>query len=198
MTERAPHSVAGPSSRERDLVCRASHGELAAFDQLFVLHKDAVYACLWHLLDRDAELVEEAVGGVFLNAYRGLARFRGESSFSTWLYRIAVNEANRRRRQRRRWRLFGPVPLKDCDPETPNEGTDPAGNLLREDERRRLCQAVRALPEPYRTPTVLRYMSGMTSQEVGDILRRPAGTIRYQLSRAMQILRERLGSEWQE
>jgi RNA polymerase sigma-70 factor, ECF subfamily len=179
------------------LLQRAQSGETEAFDHLFTLHKDGVYACLWHLLDGDADLVEEAVGNVFLSAYRGLTRFRGDSSFSTWLYRIAVNEAHMRRRQKRRWQLFGSLSLQECAVQTlPNAG-DPAEDLLHADEKRRLWQAVRALPEPYRTPTILHYMSGMASQEIADVLRRPAGTIRYQLSRALQILRERLGSEWQ-
>src|SRR5258708_24306550 len=96
-----------PTLPEQPLLHRARAGEAEAFDCLFREHKDSVYACLWHLLDGEADLVEEAVGSVFLNAYRSLGRFRGESSFSTWLYRIAVNEAHARLRQRRRRRLFG-------------------------------------------------------------------------------------------
>jgi RNA polymerase sigma-70 factor (ECF subfamily) len=197
LAECAPQNEEDLLSREQNLVSRAVNGDAQAFDCLFVQHKDAVYACLWHLLDGNADLVEEAVGNVFLSAYRGLRRFRGDSSFSTWLYRIAVNEAHARRRQERRWRPWGSFSLQEQVAETlPNVG-DPAEDLLQADEKRRLWQAVRALPEPFRTPTILHYMSGMTSQEISDVLRRPAGTIRYQLSRALQILRERLGSEWQ-
>src|SRR5579871_5794658 len=92
-----------PFLLEHSLLQRARTGETEAFDHLFTEYKDGVYACLWHLLDGDADLVEEAVGNVFLSAYRSLGRFRGESSFSTWLYRIAVNEAHARNRQKRRW-----------------------------------------------------------------------------------------------
>src|SRR5437016_13477253 len=92
---------------------RARSGEDEAFDCLFRQHKDGVYACLWHLLDGEADLVEEAVGSVFLNAYRSLGRFRGDSSFSTWLYRIAVNEAHARIRQKRRWKLLGWLSLHE-------------------------------------------------------------------------------------
>jgi len=52
------------------------------------------------------------------------------------------------------------------------------------------------LPEPYKTPVILRYLNGMDSTEISAVLGRPAGTVRYQLSRALQLLRERLGSEW--
>ena len=182
---------------EQTLLLRARAGETDAFDCLFREHKDGVYACLWNLLDGEADLVEEAVGSVFLSAYTGLGRFRGAASFSTWLYRIAVNEAHARIRQKRRQQLFRWFSLHD--PEVAKAAVamsdDPADRLLRSEEDRRLRQAVQCLPEPYRTAVVLRYLSGMAAAEIAEILHRPAGTVRYQLSRALQILRERLGSE---
>lgn len=196
MTEPQPFFEAHPQPPERDLVRRAAKGDPSAFDHLFTTHKDSVYAYLWHLLDGDAEVVEEAVGSVFLSAFRGLSRFRGESAFSTWLYRIAVNEARRCHRRllaRNRFRL---VMLLDSACDARSDGLDPEAQFLREDRHRGIRLAVRALPEPYRTPVILRYAAGMSSVEVGEVLGRPAGTIRYQLSRAMQMLRERLGVEW--
>jgi len=183
---------------ESEIVNRARAGQAAAFDELFVLHKDGVYACLWHLLGGDAESVEEAVGAVFLNAYRSLQGFRGESAFSTWLYRIAVNEARLRIRQKRRWQLPGWLSLHgpDAAAETQQRTQNPEEQFVRAEQDGKLWQAVSALPEPYRTPVILRYMSDMPSPEIAEVLGRPAGTIRYQLSRAVQILRDRLGSEW--
>lgn len=177
------------------LIQRARAGDSAAFDDLFTRHKDGVYACLWHLLDSDADLVEDAVGTVFLNAFRGLSRFRGGASFFTWIYRIAVNEAHSRRRQKRRWTLFGGISLHEETFETKNlQAEDPAQEALRTDEKDRLWQAVGALPEPYRTPLVLRFANCMDSNEIAEVLKRPAGTVRYQLSKALAILRERLGN----
>jgi RNA polymerase sigma-70 factor (ECF subfamily) len=192
-------TAAPPRSPEQALVDRARGGESDAFDALFLRYKDGVYACLWNLLDGDADLVEEAVGSVFLSAYRSLARFRGDAAFSTWLYRIAVNEAYARRRQKRRWMRFGMVSLNDqmvapAMAEQPDN--DPADFVLRSEQDRRLRQAVSVLPEPYKTPVVLRYLNGMDSTEISAVLGRPAGTVRYQLSRALHLLRERLGSEW--
>src|SRR5947208_4228440 len=96
-----------PFAMDQSLLRRAQAGDNFAFDQLFYQHKDGVYACLWHLLGGDPDQVEEAVGNAFLSAFRSLGRFRGEAAFSTWLYRIAMNEAHARIRQKRRWRLFG-------------------------------------------------------------------------------------------
>jgi RNA polymerase sigma-70 factor (ECF subfamily) len=182
---------------EKPLILRAKAGENEAFDRLFMQHKDGVYACLWHLLG-DPDQVEDAVGNAFLSAFRSLGRFRGESSFATWLYRIAINEARARIRQKRRWKLFGWRSLEEPEIEEAavDRGDDPAEQMIRAQEEIILRKAVRALPEPYRTPIILRYMSGMDSPEIAGILKRPAGTIRYQLSRGLQILRERLGSEW--
>lgn len=180
------------------LLHRARDGEADAFDRLFEQHKDGVYACLWHFLDGDADLVEEAVGSVFLNAYRSLDRFRSDSSFSTWLYRIAINEAHACTRLKRRRQLLGWLSLHEpkAAAARPSHPDDPAEQLLRSEEERLLHRAVDALPEPYRTPVILRYMSGLSAPEIATVLGRPAGTVRYQLSRAMQLLRDRLGNEW--
>src|SRR5438132_1509775 len=128
------------------LLDRARAGDSHAFDRLFLRHKDGVYACLYHLLGGDPDLVEEAVGNVFLSAYRGLGKFRCEASFSTWLYRIAVNEARARVRGKRRGGLFGWFSLNesDVDVEAPKE-FDPAEKVLRTEEERALWKAVRAL-----------------------------------------------------
>jgi RNA polymerase sigma-70 factor, ECF subfamily len=182
---------------DEDLVRRTRAGDAAAFDHLFTRYKDGVYACLWHLLSGDAELVEEAVGNVFLSAYRNLGKFRGDSLFTTWLYRIAVNEAHARIRQKRRWQLLHWFSLHELDDvAAAPKAADPSEYLMQVEGAALLFAAVRALPEPYRTPVILRYISGMASPEIATVLRRPAGTVRYQLSRALQILRERLGSDW--
>jgi RNA polymerase sigma-70 factor (ECF subfamily) len=183
---------------ERKELVLAREGDGEAFDRLFHEHKDAVYSCLWHLLDGEADVVEEAVGNVFLSAYRSLGRFRGDSAFSTWLYRIAVNEAHACIRRKRRRRMLGFLSFSDPDVERAigPAADDPAEQVLQEEAERALSRAVRALPEPYRTPLILRYISGLAAPEIASALKRPPGTIRYQLSRALQILRERLGSEW--
>jgi len=190
---------AGDVSSERLLLQRARDGHAGAFDQLFVQHKDSVYACLWHLLDEDADLVEEAVGNVFLNAYRALPRFRGDASFSTWLYRIAINEARAVRSRKKRWLQFSGMSLHEetLKAQPSDKEVDPAIDVARSEEERLLKEAVRHLPEPYKTPVVLRYFSGMAANEVAAVLKRPAGTVRYQVSRGLALLRERLGQDWQ-
>jgi RNA polymerase sigma-70 factor, ECF subfamily len=181
---------------DEELVRRAGGGDSAAFDDLFARHKDGVYACLWHCLGGDAELVEDAVGAVFLSAYRGLGNFRGDSSFYTWIYRIAVNQAQAQlRRKKRQWMLgwFSRQDLVESARGT--DEPDPAEEVLRADTDHRLWRAVHALPEPYRTPLILRYAAEMDSPEIAAVIGRPAGTVRYQLSHGLKLLRERLERE---
>src|SRR5579859_814256 len=125
-----------PCWSPEDLLHHARAGETEAFDQLFTRCKDGVYACLWHLLNGDADLVEEAVGSVFLNAYRNLDKFRGDAALSTWLYRIAVNEAHARLRQQRRRRLFAPLSFHEpaASDEARPKAEDPAERVIRTEE----------------------------------------------------------------
>src|SRR5947209_16056266 len=129
-------------SPDLSLVLRAQEGEAEAFDCLFAQHKNGVYACLWHMLGGDAEAVEEAVGNVFISVFKSLKRFRGDSSFSTWVYRIAINEARARIRQKRRWGLLRSVALDD-QIDTPDvDADDPAAETQRREDARVLRRAV--------------------------------------------------------
>jgi RNA polymerase sigma-70 factor, ECF subfamily len=203
MVERGPEwapILVGKSSDKEQLpeellIQRARAGDPDAFDTLFLLHKDGIYACLWHLLGGNADEVEEAVGTVFLQAYRGLQKFRGGASLATWLYRIAINESHARRRKLKRCPSGGSALREETLIAAGRTAPDPAYEVLRDDETRRLWRAVHALPEPYRSPLLLRYAAGLDSPEIAGVLGRPAGTVRYQLGRALAILRERLGSE---
>lgn len=199
-----------PAVQEAQVLERVRAGDSAAFDSLFHQHKDAVYQLLWHLLDGKNDAVEEVVGNVFLAAYRGLGKFRGEAAFATWLYRITVREAMAYRRQYSRRLLlldglltmhsqavsaWSAVRQENNSVETDAE-SDPLLSLLREEDNRRLHMGLRRLPEPYRTPVILRYLSEKENREIAQILQRPEGTVRYQISRGLKLLAERLGSEW--
>lgn len=176
---------------------RAATGDRDAFNKIFDAHKDSVHSTLWHILNGDDELVEEAVGNVFLSVYRGLPSFRHDSSFTTWLYRIMINEAKARMRARMFRSRRQEVALADDVAADNSSGYgDPAISVSSAESRRILTSAVQALPEPYRTPIILRYLQDIPSNSISEILHRPPGTVRYQLSRGIQLLRERLGESW--
>jgi RNA polymerase sigma-70 factor (ECF subfamily) len=177
-------------TQESRLLDRARRGEAKAFDDLFALHQDRVRAGIWNLLGGDRELVEEAVGLVFLRAFLAFPQFRRQCAFSTWLFRIAVREAQALRRKMTKDR--NPLTLDaDCREISRTLCEDPASYLLKIEEERRVRQALLALPEPYRTPVRLRYIETWTAVEIARHLQRPEGTVRYQISRGLKILRER-------
>jgi RNA polymerase sigma-70 factor (ECF subfamily) len=178
---------------EGTLLQRARAGERAAFDKLFARHRNSVYVYLRRLMEGDGEQVEEAVGAVFLSAFQALPRFRGEAAFATWLHSIAANEARRRRRRQDLLRRReAPLSLAEEEDLLDGSGPGPEMRCILAEEDRLLTRAVRALPEPYRTPVLLHCVKGTPAAEIARQLDRPAGTVRYQVSHGLKILRERL------
>ena len=141
---------------ERELVSRARAGDTAAFEQLMLDNQDRVYTlCLR------------------MNAWRGLSSFQGNSSFSTWVYRLASNACIDFLRKRKR-RQQGESPHSLDDEEAPlPEPADPRGSPEEELERRELRRAVerglQALPDHHRQVLVMRELSGMSYQEIGAV-----------------------------
>jgi RNA polymerase sigma-70 factor (ECF subfamily) len=164
-------------------VARAAAGDAGAFRQLYEAHMGRVHAvCL--RLAADAVTAEELTQDVFVQAWRSLAGFRGESSFGTWLHRLAVNlslmhlRAARRRDQR--------LPLWADPPEVPAGGAAEPG--LRMD----LEQAIASLPDGCRAVFVLHDVEGWRHEEIAEQLRIAVGTSKAHLFRARRLLREKL------
>ncbi len=145
-------------------------------------HERRVRGVLFRLLDDDRD-VEEALQDVFVQAWRKLDEFRGEAAVSTWLYRIAVNEALQRRRRRR-------LPLAELDERLPEPQREDV------DLRRFLLECLRRLPFELRAPLVLRDVEGLSNQEVAAVLGLTVAAAKSRIHRArMQIRAELEGWE---
>lgn len=132
----------------------------------------------------------------FVKAYRSLDKFRPEAPFRPWLLRIVRNEAfNRVRSTKRRDRL---AVQTSNDPASGDAAPSPEAVVLTEDEVRRLLAVVDDLPERYRGVIVHRYLLDMSENETSVILGIPAGTVKSRTSRALERLRNLLGSEFAE
>jgi len=162
--------VSGAASSEHDLIREARAGDEDAFAQLVASHADRVYGAL-RRFGLDADEADEVAQEVFLRAWRGLARFEERSQFSTWLYRIAFNEAQRRLARRPPRRAEGDPDREDLIvsvAESPDFGPE-AQTLDREFERT-LERALDELPADWRAAVVLRDIEGLSTRDAAEIV----------------------------
>jgi len=152
-----------PDAGEREFVNRFLAGDRAAFARLAALHEARIGRLAWRLLGWRGE-VEDVVQEVFVKCLENLPRFRGESSFATWLTTLTINECRRRRRRLGYWlNFFRASP----QPEGPHS---PADALALLGERSlRVQAAIRALPAGYREVIVLRYLEEMEVVRLGRV-----------------------------
>jgi RNA polymerase sigma-70 factor (ECF subfamily) len=184
---------------DAELVASIRSGDARAMEALMRRHNRALYRTARAILRDDAE-AEDAVQEAYIQAYRALGSFRGESRLSTWLVRIAANEALMRRRRRMRAAEVIPIAAAgggmDADREdaTPDD-TGPEGNALRGELRRLLEARIDALPEGYRAVFVLRALEEFSVEETAAALQLAQATVRTRFFRARSLLREALARD---
>jgi RNA polymerase sigma-70 factor, ECF subfamily len=155
---------------EHELIQRARTGNEDAFTELVMLHADRVYGALRRFgLGEDES--DEVAQEVFLRAWRGLARFEGRAQFSTWLYRIAFNEAKRRRSRRALPRAEPDPDGEDpvvALPDSPDLG--PEAQTLSREFKQVLDSALGQLPVDWRDAVVLRDIEGLSTEDAAEIV----------------------------
>ena len=184
---------------EQELVRRAKDGDQLAFEQLVTDNEKRIYnLCRRMVGDQEdaAELCQEA----FLNAWRGLPRFQGESAFSTWLYRLASNVClDFLRREKRRKSLSLTVVSLDQEEavelEIPDQRYAPEGELERLEQRQAIRDGLARLSEEHRQVLVLRELSGLSYREIAQLLGVEEGTVKSRIARARGALRKVLVEE---
>jgi RNA polymerase sigma-70 factor (ECF subfamily) len=182
--------VTGTDSSEHELIRKARAGDQDAFGELVMRHADRVYGALRRFgLDRDE--ADEVSQEVFVRAWRGLPRFEERSQFSTWLYRIAFNEAKRRLSRRPAPRAE-PDPDREADPilalpESPELGPD-AQTLEREFEQT-LERALQELPDDWRAAVVLRDIEGLSTHDAAEVVGVREAAFKSRLHRGRMQLR---------
>jgi RNA polymerase sigma-70 factor (ECF subfamily) len=164
-----------------DRVEAAQRGERRALESLLHDHYDRVYAVCHRLVGNDADAADAAQDAM-ISIVRGLGRFDGRSSFSTWAHRIAYNASIDllRRRSRRRTKSIDDDLL---------QRTTPGNDLIAPiEERLDLSVFLHALPMDFRGPVVLRDLCGLDYAEIGEILGLPPGTVRSRIARGRAML----------
>jgi RNA polymerase sigma-70 factor (ECF subfamily) len=176
-----------PGARDEELVAASVAGRREAFDELVTRHRRMVYR-VCHRFTGNHEDASDLAQDVFVRAYRGLASFRGNSSVSTWLYRIAVNTALNHVGSRR--------PATDeLDPGRHTDSTTPAPDdrVWQQQERARVRDAIRRLPDRQRATVILRVYHDLTHEEIARVLGSSVGTVKANFFHALRNLRGLLG-----
>ena len=172
---------------DRDLVTRSKGGDHAAFEQLVLKYQDRIFnLCRYMLHDQDD--ARDAAQDAFLKAYRGLKNYMPDSSFYTWLYRIAANTCLDYRKKSR------PEPLggESAYEELPSREPSPE-RLYQSKETGRAIEAVlRMLPKKLRAVIVLKEIEGLSYEETAEALQVSVGTVKSRISRAREELRRLL------
>lgn len=182
---------------DQKLVKRVQKGDKGAFDLLVLKYQHKIVNLIMRYV-RDPELALDIAQEAFIKAYRALPRFRGDSAFYTWMYRIAVNTAkNYLAAQRRR---PANVELDLQDPEQYDlhaklrETDTPEGIALSNELRETVERAIAALPEDLRTAIILRELEGMSYEEIAQTMECPVGTVRSRIFRARDAIGKKVGS----
>jgi RNA polymerase sigma-70 factor, ECF subfamily len=189
--ERGP-AAADPAT-EAELIARAQAGDVAAFERLSGAYADRLYMLLLRLLGDRGE-AEDVAQEVMLRAWRGIGHFRGRSSYFTWLYRIAMNEANRaleKRARRPAGVSLGPDELQLPAPAADEPSRQAEANEL----RMALSQALADLPPPLRAAIVLRDVEGLSTQEAAEIAGVSQAAFKSRLHQARLRVRAAIGDQ---
>jgi RNA polymerase sigma-70 factor (ECF subfamily) len=177
---------------EAEVIDRAKQGDGESFEILYKLHKRRVYSLCLRMI-RDVEAAEDLAQEAFLQLYRKIASFRGESSFSTWLHRLTVNIVLMRLRKRGLPEVYLEdtlEPLEEGGPQRDYGCADPvlAGSI----DRVNLGRAIETLAPGYRIIFVLHDVEGYEHKEIAEMLGCSVGNSKSQLHKARMNLRDQL------
>ena len=181
---------------DRALVRAAQRGDVGAYDQLMQRYQGKIYGMIYNMTGNRQD-AEDLVQDVFLKGFRVLKRFKGKSSFYTWIYRIAVNRTInyiKKRRNRSALSLHAMDTAIEADPAyiELSSRESPARDAGLTELQEKLNTALQALSEKHRTVVVLHDIQGIPHEEIARMLRSTSGTVRSRLFYARQQLQSLL------
>ncbi|HHM05183.1 MAG TPA: RNA polymerase sigma factor RpoE [Gammaproteobacteria bacterium] len=185
----------GEQSVDQRLVERVQRGDKQAFDVLVAKYQHKIIKLISRYIHDPSESMDVAQDA-FIKAYRALPKFRGDSAFYTWLYRIAINTAkNYLVAQGRR------PPATDVEAEVAEqfdgaaelrENATPERMLLKDEIERTVFEVIEQLPEDLRTAITLRELEGLSYEEIAQAMGCPIGTVRSRIFRAREAIQNKL------
>lgn len=174
---------------DMELVLEAKNGEAAAFDILVQRYQQKVMKLVYrYVSDRDtaADLVQE----IFFKVYRNLKRFKGDSAFSTWIFRIAVNDCIDHQRRLRKRRESSLDAIIESGFDVPDQSTrnDVQDRFQAQQERNLVRRALEQMHPKQRVVVVMKIYQEMTFEEIADILDEPLSTVKSRMYKALESL----------
>lgn len=180
-----------PDEDDIDLVRRVQRGDKRAFDLLVLKYQQKVAGVVSRYLRNQAD-IQDVVQEAFIKAYRALPKFRGDSAFYTWLYRIAINTAKNHLVSKSRR-----PPGSDVDAEVAEQldvggrlqsRATPEDLLMMKEVESAIWEAINTLPDELRTAITLREIDGMSYEEIAQAMDCPVGTVRSRIFRARETI----------
>lgn len=179
------------SESDRELVKRVQSGDKRAFDLLVLKYQHKIFGLISRYI-HDSHEVQDVAQEAFIKAYRALPKFRGDSAFYTWLYRIAINTAKNQLVSRGRRPPATDVDVEDAeyyesagslrDMETPESA------LFGSELKAVVDRAISGLPDDLRTAVTLREFDGLSYEDIAEIMDCPVGTVRSRIFRAREAI----------
>ena len=193
-TEEIPEEANG--SADEELVLQSQQGDVRAFDELVERYHGKIYGLTYNMTS-NREDAEDLTQEVFVKAFEALPRFRGKSSFYTWLYRIAVNKTINYRKKRNRKRALSldqfdqEIKMDETYHELTSKGS-PLRNISLSELQEKLNEALQHLSEKHRTVVVMHDMQGIPHDEIAKVVNASVGTVRSRLFYARRQMQAEL------
>jgi RNA polymerase sigma-70 factor (ECF subfamily) len=173
---------------DRQVIEDCQQGDRAAFQLLFETYKDKVFSIAVYSSGGDRSVADDITQQIFLKLFTAIRQFRGDSEFTTWLYRLVVNACHDERRRRRRLLPWGEtVAMRNPSEKKPQE---------KQFARLEIAEAVRAaigeLKPKFRLPILLKYIEGLSYEEIATVMGCSKGTVASRLNRGHSQLAKRL------
>jgi len=184
---------------EKEIIKRAKQGDRQAQAHIVKMYEKMVYNLALRLLGNE-DLAESVLQETFLKVLQALPNFQERSQLSTWIYRIATNQALMRLRSKKRRQQSFDENIEDENRDYSSfmhsVEKDPLDSLINKELKEKMDQAIEQLPENYRTAFVLKDIEGLALKEIAEMLELSLPAVKSNLHRARVALRNKLGEMW--
>ncbi|HEU4795496.1 MAG TPA: sigma-70 family RNA polymerase sigma factor [Pyrinomonadaceae bacterium] len=165
-------------------------GDRDAFQLLFETYKDKVFSLAVYTVGGDRAVADDVTQQIFLKLFTAIRQFRGDSEFTTWLYRLVVNACIDERRRRKRWLPWGET--ETIAMKNPGEKKPQEKQVARLEVAEAVQSAIAELKPKFRLPILLKYIEGLSYEEIASVMNCSKGTVASRLNRGHSQLAKRL------